>query len=351
MSTVRETATAEHADFAFLDKADPSAAEALCHRLGYLQDGESITKLDIAGEGNMNLVLRVTTNRRSVILKQSRPWVEKYDMIAAPWDRAVVEKRFYERVRGNGGVADVMPALLGDDAETRTLLLEDLGEASDLSSVYSGGKITVQELQAAATYLRKLHELTLGEQGDDFANREMRQLNHAHIYDIPMQDHGMIELNGLEPGLAQAAKELRADEAFVAAVKATGQAYLAKPTCDSVLLHGDFFPGSLVRTKQGLRVIDPEFCFAGDRAIDVGIMTGHLLLAGRPTVDVRAFHEAYGVADVDASLLARVAGCEVVRRLIGVAQLPIVESKGRRAALLLSARKAVVGGSLEPFLQ
>ena len=46
----------------------------------------------------MNCTLRVTTTRRSFILKQARPWVEKYPQIAAPVERARVEAAFYAAV-------------------------------------------------------------------------------------------------------------------------------------------------------------------------------------------------------------------------------------------------------------
>ena len=350
--TPRAEATAAHPDFPFLDPADVAGIETLMHRLGYLHTDEHVRGVTKAGEGNMNLVLRVSTDRgRSVVLKQSRPWVEKYDMIAAPWDRVVVERRFYERVRGVEGLAGRMPGLLGHDDASRTLLLEDLAGAADLSGVYAGDALTTAEVAAAAAYLRRLHGHTAGERGGAFANRDMRTLNHAHIYDIPLTDHDFVDLDALEPGLAAAAAEARADDSFVAEVKATGDRYLADPPPDgpSCLLHGDFFPGSLLR-GEGLKVIDPEFCFAGPAEFDVAVMAAHLVLADQAG-DVAALLDAYGVADLDAALVARFAGCEVMRRIIGVAQLPLPETTGRRAALLAAARRAVTAGDLQPLTQ
>ena len=49
------------------------------------------------GEGNMNYTLRVRTNGRSIILKQARPWVEKYPVIDAPDERAVVKQTSTKR--------------------------------------------------------------------------------------------------------------------------------------------------------------------------------------------------------------------------------------------------------------
>ena len=97
-----------------------------------------------------------------------------------------------------------------------------------------------------------------------------------------------------------------------------------------------------------MKVIDPEFCFAGDPAFDVAVMAAHLLLADAAG-DVPAFLDAYGRGP-NPTVLARLAGCEVMRRLIGVAQLPIPRTTGRRAELLERARRAVTGGDFDTLL-
>ena len=81
----------------FLTSEVPSVTAFLGGR-GWLVPGERVETLDRAGEGNMNCVMRVRTSERTFILKQSRPWVEKYPGIAAPWDRTLVEAAFYRQV-------------------------------------------------------------------------------------------------------------------------------------------------------------------------------------------------------------------------------------------------------------
>jgi len=43
--------------------------------LKFLSSDENILTVEKPGEGNMNVVLRVKTNKRSFIVKQSRPFV------------------------------------------------------------------------------------------------------------------------------------------------------------------------------------------------------------------------------------------------------------------------------------
>ena len=98
-----------------------------------------------------------------------------------------------------------------------------------------------------------------------------------------------------------------------------------------------------LRGSPGIRVIDPEFCFHGAAEVDAGVAVAHLALAGRPAAEAEAFLAAYG-RPLDAELLGDLAGVEVVRRLIGVAQPPLPADAPRvgtlghaRAALAASA--------------
>src|SRR5262249_57114348 len=89
--------------------------------------------------------------------KQARPWVEKYDHIAAPWERSLSERWFYERVATIPGVAGWVPRLLASDESARALLLEDLRDASDLTGLYAGGRLETEEVDRLARGPRAPH--------------------------------------------------------------------------------------------------------------------------------------------------------------------------------------------------
>ena len=67
----------------------------------FLEDNEVVERTEIPGEGNMNVVLRVQTNLRSIILKQTRPYLNKFPNISAPIKRIEVEKEFYKLMNGS----------------------------------------------------------------------------------------------------------------------------------------------------------------------------------------------------------------------------------------------------------
>lgn len=340
----------EHPDFPLLDAGDPGGVERFLRERGWLEEGESFQGCRRAGEGNMNLVLRVSTERRSFVLKQARPWVEKYDHIPAPLDRALVEARFYERVASIPEVAGRMPRLLAADATSRTLLLEDLGDARDMSGLYREGELFAEDAQTLGVYLRHLHMATRGGSDPTFANREMRRLNHRHIFEVPLEAENGVDLEAFEPGLSEAAARLRSDREFRAAAEELGRRYLED---GSSLVHGDFFPGSWLRSERGIRVIDPEFCFYGEPELDLGVAIAHFALSRQAFhIDDELIESAVDPSEevlVRETVVTRYAAIEIVRRLIGVAQLPMPPSDGFRSSMLERARVAMKEETLEAF--
>lgn len=287
------------------------------------------TPVDVerAGAGNMNLTVRVRTGGSSWILKQGLPWVEKYDHIAAPSERTGVEARFYQTVGANSAVAAAMPALIDSDHTDSVLILEDLGAGRDYTGIYAGELLANDVLDALVAYLRNLAQVR--SEADTralFTNRAMRALNHEHIFRFPLDSLNGLDLDAFTPGLSQASEALRRDALYAARARELGQRYLADgPT----LVHGDFFPGSWIEADAGVRVIDPEFCFLGTPDFDSGVMLAHLALGLQPAASARRVLDAVRGSHTD---VLGFAGIEIMRRLIGVAQLPLpygVETKSR----------------------
>ena len=256
---------------------------------------------EVAGEGNMNRTLRIVTDADSIVLKQSVPFVAKYPDIPAPIDRDRVEASFYQALEGLP-IATKMPRFLGHAPEHHLLAFEDLGPASDCTDAYSGTPIK-SDIPQLLSWLSDLHQVQV--ESKLFTNRDMRTLNHAHIFEIPFEDNRSSRV-------AKRAKDL-------------GDVYLSD---GAALLHGDYYPGSWLRTTQGIRVIDPEFAFAGAAEFDLGVFAAHLAFAGRDDAAIRNALSHYQSAQpFDLRLALGFAGIEVLRRLWGVAKLPLPENR------------------------
>lgn len=296
----------------------------------------------------MNCVLRAQLQSgKTLVFKQSLPYVAKYPDIPAPLERLDVEANFYRTVSREPALASHMPNIKGYDQSEHILCMQDLGAARDFSYLYEqSGADEQSSLTALVNWLQRLHHLSIPtEHIAQFANASMRELNHAHIFVIPLLADNGVTLS--EP-VAQSAAELRRDQSLRDAAKYLGDIYLgvvahASQPC---LLHGDYYPGSWLWQAEGqpsMMVIDPEFGFYGAPEFDLGVMYAHLLFAGyeRASIDTLFAHYERPT-DFSDELALQFAGMEVIRRLLGVAQLPLAADDTIKQNWLSMARDMVV---------
>lgn len=270
----------------------------------------------------MNYTLRIQSNQRSFILKQARPYVEKYPSIAAPVERANMEAAFFKAAAPWEAVGNRLPRLLYFDPENHLQMIEDLGAGADFTHFYSGTiPIPENELAVLLQFLSALHQQSRANPPkENFQNRAMRELNHFHIFDFPFQAENGLDLNSFQSGLKELAMESIFQEPNLRTFTLKlGARYLAD---GDTLLHGDFFPGSWLRTARGIFVIDPEFCFRGEAAFDLGVFMAHLCFCGLDWEKARDILQAH-YGDFDQCLCFKFAAVEILRRFFGVAQLPL----------------------------
>ena len=254
-----------------LDAKQPEAIQQYLLRRGWICENEPVVAVEKPGEGNMNYTLRVRTGKlndghggRSLIVKQSRGYVEKYPSIAAPANRAMIEGQFYHKTQA-------IPML------------------------------------------------------------------HAHQPDL-------LDLDTVQAGLQAAAMPYKQNETLKNTITQLGTVYLGETHrgADPTLLHGDYYPGSWLRTADGIKIIDPEFCFSGPAEFDLGVLLAHLHLSEQPAATIEAAQSRYDRPDgFDETLLQQFTGIEIMRRLIGLAQLPLSLSLEKKVALLAIAAELV----------
>ena len=338
---------AKHPDRFFMDAENQPELLNYLHELGWLSKKENILHVETPGDGNMNYLLRLKTSARTVILKQARPWVEKYDQIKAPSDRALVEAAFYTAIKPYPALKEQMPELLAVDPKARMLMLEDLGAGKDYTSIYQDTTLAEADLLQLVQYLSTLHQVRVSE-ASEFTNRIMRGLNHLHIFVLPLQKENANDLDAITPGLKKEALRIQQQGRYVQAVQTLGDLYLQD---GKTLIHGDFYPGSWLHTTRGPKIIDPEFCFLGFSEFDLGVMIAHLFL-GRHTTSLAelvlnqyAEHTAQTLSTAQQHKILQFAGVEIMRRIIGVAQLPLNCNIEQKRSLLAQAIELVLSPS------
>lgn len=305
---------------------------------GILPAGDDFVEIAKAGDGNMNIVMRLKTNERTLILKQSPPYVNKYPHIPAPVDRIKVEYAYYGLVQKDAYLSKFSPKIIGFLPVYNLLVLEDLGEGLDYRHLYElKSKLPEHELEMLVNYLLHLHQLKVHGYPD---NRGMKRLNHEHIFKFPLQMDNGFNLDQVQPGLKEIATELLTNEKLVSATDHLGSRYLSKGRS---LVHGDFYPGSWLKTGGGVRIIDAEFSYMGDPEFDLGVLCAHLMMSSAsPQIifQLKAMYMAENKIDID--LLDQYAGIEIIRRLIGLAQLPLTLSLAEKKNLLHYAKNLIL---------
>lgn len=280
----------------------------------------------------MNLVLRIRTNQGSYILKQSKPYVRKYPQIPAPISRVEIEYQFLKQLTSNSRLASLSPKVLLYDAPNHLMLLEDLGKGSDFLSLYGGHRqLQSNEIKHLVDYLLHLHQLKITNFPETGA---MRTLNHEHLFNFPFLEENGVDLDTIQPGLQEVSLSYKTDSQLKKGIQALGNRYLVD---GKVLMHGDYYPGSWLQVSSGIKIIDPEFGGLGDAEFDLGVFLAHLDLSEQAEQLSKQVQKQYNLS-VDWSLVQQYRGVEILRRLIGIAQLPVSLSLDAKKSLLARAR-------------
>ncbi len=311
-------------------------------------DGEDVMAVTKAGEGNMNVIVRITlASGKSLILKQSRPYVNKFPSIPAPPERIETEYAFYQAVRRYPDLSAFMPRVIGFDRRHRILALEDLGEGSDYTFIYKKEASWPRNLnQDAIRFLSILHHLPVQEGYP--SNLALRQLNAEHLFDFPYRSDQGFDLDKVQFGLADLARPYREDALLRESILKLKGLYLGRG--GRHLIHGDYFPGGWLESTQGFKVIDPEFSFIGYAEYDLGVMMAHYFMARKSRKEVEDLFEGYQPpADFSIALCRQFCGMEIFRRLIGLAQLPVDLSLEEKSTLLQMAYELTTGARPSPW--
>jgi 5-methylthioribose kinase len=308
----------------------------------WLDENETIVSVEKAGEGNMNFVMRVITNKRSIIVKQARPWVEKYPHVAAPIERVAVEAQFYQAIQSDFLLKSYTPQYLGYEASQFIMAMEDLGESSDFMYAYQKDKYLIEEdMIPLMAFISQLHALP---KVDFPLNTNMKQLNHEHIFNYPFVEENGFDLDAIQDGLQALSLPYKRNKPLKKAIHALGEVYLR--TEGVALIHGDFYLGSWLKVKTGIKVIDPEFGFRGRPEFDLGVLIAHLKMSEHDNSFIETTLKAYKKQpSFDDAMMWAFAGVEILRRILGLAQLPLSLNLSQKGQLLETASGYVLEAS------
>lgn len=322
------------------------------------------------GDGNLNYVFRIRDPKsgKGIIIKQALPYAK---VVGESWPLTLKRAQIEANALKKHGefAAGLVPEVYVIDEDLALTVMEDLSHLT----IAREGLIGLESYPKLATDIGEYLAQTLFHTSDfalhpfekkklvsDFSNPELCKITEDLIFTDPFFDY---ETNDFEPSLRVDVEAIWSNELLKLEVAKLKKSFLTEA---EALLHGDLHTGSIFASETETKVIDPEFAFYGPIGFDVGLFLANLIFQtitreeeGRVVIlqhiektwevfsskfselwkkesvesyrDTEGF-EAYVLDKIFQDTLG-FAGCELIRRTIGLAHVKdldgIVEDEQR----------------------
>lgn len=358
-------------------------AVALAIRLGLFQEDALLSCQEI-GDGNLNLVFRIVNERTndSIIIKQALPYAK---VVGESWPltlkRATIESQALRTFASY--VPQYVPKVYYSDETLAITVMEDLSHLQIARRGLIEGKTFPKLSEHIGEFVAKtafytsdfgMNQQQKKKLAQQFTNPELCKITEDLVFTDPFFDH---DTNSFETELRADVEQLWQDDELKREAAKLKRLFLTKA---DVLLHGDLHTGSIFASDDDTKVIDPEFAFYGPIGFDLGQFFANLLLNALSRhesereplfthiektwdVFVRTFttcwqesNEPYArvsfvLDDIVSDALVEAigfAGCEVIRRTIGLAhvadldELPLEQRLEAKRHALRLGRELIV---------
>lgn len=352
-------------------------AEAIALAAGLFPAGADLECQEI-GDGNLNYVYRVSdrASGKGVIIKQALPYAK---VVGESWPltlkRAAIEAA---ALRKHGEyAAGLVPEVYGTDEELAYTIMEDLSHLTIAREGLIQGKEYPKLSSDIGEYLAQtlfhtsdfaLHPFEKKRLAAEFSNPELCKITEDLIFTDPFFDY---ETNDFEPELRQTVEAIWHNDRLKLEAAKLKRSFLTEA---EALLHGDLHTGSIFADDNKTKVIDPEFAFYGPIGFDVGLFIANLIAQGitrngdgRGSIvghientwqvfetrftelwkneGIEDFKEVPGYRE---SVLEKIfkdtlgfAGCELIRRTIGLAHVKDLDGIEDAAVRIESKKQAL----------
>lgn len=235
------------------------------------------------GDGNLNLVFLVTARddpRRAVVVKQALPYLR---VAGESWPLTRERMRFESQALRtyNALCPGLVPALYEYDEEMSLVVMEYLGSHEVMRKPLVERKRFPKFVDHITTFLVNslfytsdwfLDGVKKKEMQARFINPHLNKLQEDFVYTNPYVSSPENKWN---PLIDTEVRAVRSSVELKAAIADMKTAYM---THAEALIHADLHTGSIMLNENDTRVIDPEFCFFGPMAYDVGAVLQNLAL-------------------------------------------------------------------------
>jgi 5-methylthioribose kinase len=253
----------------------------LAARLGLFANGAQLTCREI-GDGNLNLVFHVIDQHtnKGVIIKQALPYAK---VVGESWPltlkRAVIESNALRTFASY--VPKYVPKVYYSDESLAITVMEDLSHLQIARKGLIEGKTYPLLSQHIGEFLAKtlfytsdfgLNQQQKKQLAQRFVNPELCKITEDLVFTDPFFDH---DTNNFEEQLQKDVEVLWNDTALKLETAKLKRKFLTE---GDALLHGDLHTGSIFVSDEETKIIDPEFAFYGPIGFDLGQFIANLLL-------------------------------------------------------------------------
>ncbi len=357
-----------------------ATAIALAQRLEIFETGAALSSREI-GDGNLNLVFHIVdeTTKNGIIIKQALPYAK---VVGESWPltlkRATIESN--SLLINADYVPDLVPKVYYTDETLAVTVMEDLSHLQ----ISRAGLIQGKTFPLLSEHIGRYMARTLFYTSDfaldqkkkkdlvqKFINPDLCKITEDLVFTDPFFDH---ETNDYESELQSDVDKIWNNHELKLEVAKLKQKFLTQA---DALVHGDLHTGSIFASDTETKVIDPEFAYYGPFGFDIGQFIANLLLNAisrqenqQPLFDhidrtwevftstfsslwkedslevftnvngylehvlKQAFEDAIGFA-----------GCELIRRTIGLAHVADLDGISSEEKKIASKRHALALGT------
>lgn len=356
------------------------SAIALVKKLGLL-DGAELDCKEI-GDGNLNYVFHVTdaATNKGIIIKQAVPYAK---MLGESWpltlNRATIEANAL--INFGRHCPTYVPKVYYTDEALAITVMEDLSHLKIARTGFIEGEKYPLLPQHIGEFLGKtlfytsdyyLEPSAKKEVARQFTNPELCKITESFIFTDPFFAHTPTDV---EAELLESAKKVWNDQELLLEVAKLKKNFMSE---QEALLHGDLHTGSIFASATETKVIDPEFAFYGPIGFDLGLFIGNLLFQALSRDETgsdvvlshidtfwKTFEKTYthlwtnenhdefkNIEGLLAFILKKAkedsfgfAGCELIRRTIGLAHVKDLEGISDTNQRILAKKNTLAVGT------
>lgn len=357
-----------------------SSAITLAVKMRIFPENAVLTCTEI-GDGNLNLVFRVidSNSGKGIIIKQALPYAK---VVGESWPltlkRAKIEA---DALKIFGKIApEYVPVVHFTDDIFAITIMDDLSHLS----IARGGLIRGEQYPLLSKHLGEYLAKTLFFTSDfgmnqsekkelqrQFINPELCKITEDLIFTDPFIDS---PTNSFENELRESVESIWKDNELIFHVALLKKSFLTE---GEALLHGDLHTGSVFASITETKVIDPEFAFYGPSGFDLGQVLANLLFQALANKDKRTevlnhietfwtefvhnYSELWKTENKEplssvlgfySSVINKYfqdclgfAGCELIRRTIGLAHVADLDSITDKEVRIQAKQKTLALGT------